>query len=308
MAAIPECQAEARLADRNWKPFLVDLLTGVGTSVLVLIVAIAVRRHHILLAVLMVALAVGAAVVRSGREPAMAWAHGLLVGASIAGPIVALVVLAAGGKQDPAVWAFLVTVLVGCAAVAWATSLCKSGAGMTGVVAFAGSTLAVWLIWTVGSGMIGPHPKLVRMNTPLPELGLKRMDGTPIPESELQGRVTVLDFWGTWCASCVEEMPVLNEVAASYSMNPNVQVLLVNPELNGDEPGRIKAFLRKRGISIPVALDPAQSCFKLHTDLFPTTVVLDRLGRMRYERTGYAGAYNTRRELHREVDELLAEQ
>jgi thiol-disulfide isomerase/thioredoxin len=155
--------------------------------------------------------------------------------------------------------------------------------------------------------VIGPHAKVAKIDKPLPELALQRMDGTPIALSELQGHVTVMDFWGTWCPGCVEEMPVLKEVAAGYDGDSRVQFLLVNPEMDGDGPGKIRAFVAKRGIAIPVALDPSQTCFKLGSMLFPTTLVIDRRGHMRYERSGYTDANSTRKELRGEVDELLRE-
>jgi thiol-disulfide isomerase/thioredoxin len=163
------------------------------------------------------------------------------------------------------------------------------------------------LLWTVGLSLIMPKAQLVKIDKPLPELALQRMDGTPIALSELQGHVTVMDFWGTWCSGCVEEMPVLKEVAAEYGGDSRVQFLLVNPEMDGDEPGKIRAFVAKRRIAIPVALDPSQSCFKLGSMLFPTTLVIDRRGHMRYERSGYTDANSTRNELRGEVDELLRE-
>jgi thiol-disulfide isomerase/thioredoxin len=167
--------------------------------------------------------------------------------------------------------------------------------------------VAVSLLWTVGLRLIMPKPKVVKMDKPLPELALQRMDETPIALSEVQGRVTVMDFWGTWCPGCVEEMPVLKELAAGYSDDSRVQFLLVNPEMDGDEPGKIRAFVQKKGIAIPVALDPSQSCFKLGAMLFPTTLVIDRRGHIRYERSGFDSANSTRRELRSEVDELLRE-
>lgn len=161
--------------------------------------------------------------------------------------------------------------------------------------------------WFVKLRMRPTHLRVVKVDRPLPELALQRMNGTPIASSELRGRVTVLDFWGTWCPPCVEEMPVLNELATRYSSNPTVQILLVNPEMYGDAPGKIRTFLRKRDIAIPAALDPSHTCFEIGPMQFPTTLVIDRRGHIRYERTGYSGADSMRRELREEVDELLSQ-
>jgi len=181
------------------------------------------------------------------------------------------------------------------------------GRGAKVLLVVVACVVVISLLWAVRLKMAGAHSKVVRMDKPLPEFALERMDGTPIALSELQGRVTVMDFWGTWCPPCVQEMPVLKEVAAGYSGNSMVQFMLVNPEMYGDEPGKIRAFLQKQSVAIPVALDPSQSCFKLGAMQFPTTLVIDRHGHVRYERSGFSSAHRMRAELRGEVDDLLKE-
>src|SRR5512134_1586610 len=42
-------------------------------------------------------------------------------------------------------------------------------------------------------------------------------DGRPQPMKQWQGRLLVLNFWATWCAPCVEEMPELQKIERDYA-------------------------------------------------------------------------------------------
>ena len=44
----------------------------------------------------------------------------------------------------------------------------------------------------------------------LPKFSLKLVDGTVVDSKDLAGKVTVIDFWGTWCAPCLAEIPNYN--------------------------------------------------------------------------------------------------
>ena len=58
-------------------------------------------------------------------------------------------------------------------------------------------------------------------------------DGT-LNINDLRGKVVVLNFWGTWCAPCKQELPYFNQVASEYSTN-EVVVITIHTSWNGDE-------------------------------------------------------------------------
>src|SRR5262245_58408904 len=51
----------------------------------------------------------------------------------------------------------------------------------------------------------------------IPEFVLARLDGGSLKSSDLKGKVTVIDFWATWCESCLPEIPHYNELAKKYA-------------------------------------------------------------------------------------------
>jgi thiol-disulfide isomerase/thioredoxin len=82
-----------------------------------------------------------------------------------------------------------------------------------------------------------------------PAFEYRSLDGTVHRLSELKGKVVVIDFWGTWCPGCVEEMPTLQRLYEVYRSNPNVAFVIVS---QNDTPEKIKAFVEKNHLTIPI--------------------------------------------------------
>jgi cytochrome c biogenesis protein CcmG/thiol:disulfide interchange protein DsbE len=137
-------------------------------------------------------------------------------------------------------------------------------------------------------------------------------DAQPISFDDVQGQVTLINFWGPWCGPCRIEFPELVElrndladprfrfISASYSHAPG------DPQLRQ----QTAAFLKSQQFVLPVHQDPqfaaAQSLLKLSGDQnfsFPTTVLLDQQGVIRSIWVGYRPGIA--KEMRQRVDELL---
>lgn len=59
--------------------------------------------------------------------------------------------------------------------------------------------------------------------------------------------IYVVNFWATWCAPCVEELPVFNAKALSKLHQP-IQVILVSLDFNGQINSKLKPFLKQKEI------------------------------------------------------------
>lgn len=81
----------------------------------------------------------------------------------------------------------------------------------------------------------------------LMSLALADSQGTVQKISQWQGKILLINFWATWCAPCVQEMPELSALQKELSKN-NVQLL----GLGIDSPSNIKEFAAKYGISYPL--------------------------------------------------------
>ena len=74
-------------------------------------------------------------------------------------------------------------------------------------------------------------------------------DGQVLKMQNLQGRPLVINFWATWCAPCVEEMPLLD---IFFRQNASKGWQMVGLAI--DQPNRVRQYLSQNAISYPIGL------------------------------------------------------
>lgn len=125
-------------------------------------------------------------------------------------------------------------------------------------------------------------------------------DGKRFKLSDYRGKVTAVVFWAYWCKPCMADMPHEIEVAKRFQEKP---FAIVGVNADKGAPTELKARFEKTGIPWRNALDGGPSgpiVNKLGVSGWPTVVVLDRSGKVRY--------VDARGEdLDRAVEALLAE-
>ena len=112
----------------------------------------------------------------------------------------------------------------------------------------------------------------------VPSFSLKSLDGTTVTSRSLEGNIVVLNFWATWCAPCVKEIPELKQVAASSGTK------VVGIALDEDGLKAVKPFVERFGINDAenyTVLLGDQELFQRFKGLgIPYTLVLDRSQRI----------------------------
>ncbi len=112
-----------------------------------------------------------------------------------------------------------------------------------------------------------------------PALTLKDLDNQQHQLADYRGKVLLVNFWATWCAPCIEEMPSFERLAKRLSAEP-FALLTVN---FGEKPTRIKPFLEKIGVDVPVLVDSDMSASRAWVKKgLPTTYVIDADQNIRY--------------------------
>ena len=89
---------------------------------------------------------------------------------------------------------------------------------------------------------------------PLPDTALMTQSGQPLQLADLSEQALLVNFWASWCAPCIIELPAL-ETAAVQLESESIQVILVNLDRGGAAVAQ--PFLDERGITTPLsAYDP----------------------------------------------------
>ncbi len=155
-------------------------------------------------------------------------------------------------------------------------------AGVAGAAAAAGFGLA-WRNGHVGNGAAGVEQALWDLTFSTPQGGTLAM-------RSLQGKPLLLNFWATWCAPCVEEMPLLDRFYAENRAN-GWQVL----GLAVDQAGPVTRFLARMPMQFPIALagfpgiDLSRKLGNTGGGL-PFSVLLDGSSRIRQRKIGQLSA------------------
>ncbi len=135
-----------------------------------------------------------------------------------------------------------------------------------------------------------------------PDFTLRTLAGSNLRLQEQRGQVVLVNFWATWCGPCRQEMPHLNRIADKYR-----GAGLVMLGVNIDNDVQIAAEVAsKLGVKFPVLLDTDKKVSRLY-DLssMPSTLVIDRSGRVRYLHKGYQSGYED--QYDRQIRDLLKE-
>lgn len=95
---------------------------------------------------------------------------------------------------------------------------------------------------------------------------------------QLNRKVVLVEFWGTWCPSCVRAMPQIQRLHDRYR-DWGLVVVAVSYE----DTKTLNPFLKKNAYTMPVASDTEQRCTMAYgVNSWPTTVLIDRKGKIAY--------------------------
>ena len=112
-----------------------------------------------------------------------------------------------------------------------------------------------------------------------PDVNFIGVQGDRFTMSSLKGKVVLVNFWATWCAPCIEEMPSMQKLRDKIGL-AGFEVLAVNYQ---EGQARINDFLKKRPLKLTIVRD-ADGAAKTAwgVKVFPSSFIVDTDGRIRY--------------------------
>jgi peroxiredoxin len=122
---------------------------------------------------------------------------------------------------------------------------------------------------------MGPNASAITEKMKAPEFSLKDLRGKSVSLASLKGKVIILNFWATWCPSCIAEMPSLNKLYNEMKSR-GLEVIAVSSDRSADD---VNEYMNKKGFGFQILIDESRSAARLYKVFsLPMTFLIDRNG------------------------------
>lgn len=118
-----------------------------------------------------------------------------------------------------------------------------------------------------------------------PEVRFTALTGENFSTADLRGKVVLVNFWATWCTTCVAEMPRMIDTYRKFAPRGYEMVAVA---MQSDHPNAVADFTRKRALPFRVALDGDGDIAKQfgRVRITPTSFLIGKDGRVIKEYVG----------------------
>ena len=134
-----------------------------------------------------------------------------------------------------------------------------------------------------GSGG-GATGKAVKEGDKAPAFSLDSMNGTG-KLAVAPGKVTIVDFWATWCGPCQKSFPKLQELYVKYKAS-GLEIVAISVDEDGDK-GKIPDFVKTTGVKFPVGWGGKKVADEWKPENMPSTYVVGKDGVVKHVHRGY---------------------
>jgi thiol-disulfide isomerase/thioredoxin len=118
--------------------------------------------------------------------------------------------------------------------------------------------------------------------------------------SDSKGKLVYLDFWASWCGSCRQSFPWMNELARKYSAQ-GLEIIAVNLDARNED---ARKFLSETPASFTIAFDPKGTTPKQYdVKGMPTSALIGKDGRIVFKHVGFN--HNSRDEMEKAIQDAL---
>jgi thiol-disulfide isomerase/thioredoxin len=129
-----------------------------------------------------------------------------------------------------------------------------------------------------GSSNVTEVTDVVKRDNKAPNFSWQDPSGKKIDFASLGDKVTLVNFWATWCGPCKHELPDLIALSKEYESR-GVKVIGISADVGTDVIGDVKSFVQEEGIpyQVLIANDEIKEAFG-NVNMLPTSFVIDKDG------------------------------
>lgn len=144
-------------------------------------------------------------------------------------------------------------------------------------------TLTAGVFYVFYTNFIQAEPSMVSEGEQAPNFALMDMDGERVELADYEGEGVFLNFWGTFCPPCEDEMPYMEDEHQKYA-DEDVEILAVNV---GESELTIDRFAQRHQLTFPILMDEHRNVLDQYgVGELPATYLIDEHGEVQHIRTG----------------------
>ena len=128
-------------------------------------------------------------------------------------------------------------------------------------------------------------------NALAPSFVLPDTDGKSMALADYRGKIVVIEFFATWCEPCKHTAQMLQSISETYR-DRGVAVLGVSIDEGDEVPSKLKTFMRQHNMKYPVVIDNGLVKKQYNVYALPTTIIVDRDGRIAKRHFGIIPDYS----------------
>jgi len=137
-------------------------------------------------------------------------------------------------------------------------------------------------------GLSTPPPGHVEGNLPSLEGATAWLNSRPLSETDLRGKVVLIDFWTYTCINWLRTLPYVRAWDAKYRKHGLVTIGVHTPEFGFEKDvGNVRRAVSAMGVDYPVAIDSNAAIWRAFgNEFWPALYFVDAKGRIRHHRFG----------------------
>ncbi|MEW6508439.1 MAG: TlpA disulfide reductase family protein [Bacteroidota bacterium] len=126
---------------------------------------------------------------------------------------------------------------------------------------------------------------LLNKGNKVPLFNVQSISGQWLSSAQLKGKVTLINFWATWCPPCRAEFPLLQKNIFDVIKDKNFSILAIS---RGEETDTVKKFIERNKYTFPVYVDKEAKVYNLFASKYiPRNFVIGKDGIIKWASTGF---------------------